>query len=84
MCALDRQICALHAGSFLLDAGMKSVFSLRAPALIQSVSFLSQAFAPSGYLSFHHNVLLDLSPSGYLSLTAEMVLSDSKSTSQTS
>jgi hypothetical protein len=27
--------------------------------------FLSQAFSPLGYLSFHHNLLLDLSPSGY-------------------
>jgi hypothetical protein len=35
-------------------------------SLIQSFSFLSQAFSPSGYLSFHHHLLLDLSPSGYL------------------
>jgi hypothetical protein len=30
-----------------------------------------------GYLSFHHHLLLDLSPSGYLQLTAEVIPSDS-------
>jgi hypothetical protein len=37
-----------------------------AAVTIQSVPFLSQAFSPSGYLFFHHHLLLDLSPSGYL------------------
>jgi hypothetical protein len=66
MCAQDRPICVLHAGTSLLDAGMKSGSSFCAPVTIQSVPFLSQVFSPSSYLSFHHHLLLDLSPSGYM------------------
>jgi hypothetical protein len=81
MCAQGGPICVFHAGTFLLDAGMKSGSSFHVPVTIQSVPFLSQVFSPSGYLFFHHHLLLDLSPSGYLELTAEAVLSDSKSMS---
>jgi hypothetical protein len=66
LCAQDRPIHVLHAGTLLLDAGMKSVSSFCVPVTIQSVLFLSQAFSLLGYLSFHHHLLLDLSPSGYL------------------
>jgi hypothetical protein len=39
---------------------------LTVPVTIQSAPVLTQAFPPLGYLSFHHHLLLDLSPSGYL------------------
>jgi hypothetical protein len=66
MCAQDGLICILYAGTFLLDAGMKSVSLFCALVTIQLVPFLSQAFSPLGYLSFHHDSLFDLSPSAYL------------------
>jgi hypothetical protein len=66
LCAQDGLICVLHAGTFLLDAVMKSVSSFHVPVTIQLALVLSQAFSPLGYLSFHHHLLLDLSPSGYL------------------
>jgi hypothetical protein len=66
LCALDGLIHVLHAGTFLLDASMKLGSLFRAPVTIQLILSLSQAFSPSGYLSFHHHLLLDLSQSGYL------------------
>jgi hypothetical protein len=83
-CAQDGMICVLHAGTFLLDAGIKLVSSFHSSVTNQSALVLSQTFSPSGYLSFHHYLLLDLSPSGYLLLTVDAVLSDSKSMSWTS
>jgi hypothetical protein len=53
-------------GCPLTDAGMKSGSSFCAPVTIQLVPFLSQAFSPLGYFSFHHHLLLDLSTSGNL------------------
>jgi hypothetical protein len=51
MCALDGPIRVLHAGTFLLDAGMKLVSSFRAP-VTYSVSFVPfSGISPSGYLS---------------------------------
>jgi hypothetical protein len=58
MCALDGPIRVLHAGTFLLDAGMKSGSSFRAPVTysVSSVPF-------SGILSFGLPLLPSPSPS---------------------
>jgi hypothetical protein len=60
---LDRyvMVCVLYASTFLLNAGMKLVFSFCMPVAIQSTWVLTQAYSPLGYLSFHHHLLLNLS-----------------------
>jgi hypothetical protein len=58
MCALDRPIRVLHAGTFLLDAGMKLGSSFCAPVTY------SVGFVPfSGILSFKLPLLPPPSPS---------------------
>jgi hypothetical protein len=58
MCALGGPIRVLHAGTFLLDAGMKSVSSFHVPVTY------SVGFVPfSGILSFGLPLLPPPSPS---------------------
>jgi hypothetical protein len=58
MCTLDRLICVLHAGTFLLDAGMKFGSSFRVP-----VTYSVGSVPLSGILSFRLPLLPPPSPS---------------------
>jgi hypothetical protein len=72
-----------HAGTFILNASMKSVSSFHMPVAIQLTWVLTWAYSPSGYLPSHHYLLFNLSLLGHPLLTVEMVLFGNKSMSQT-